>query len=119
MNNYAFTRGNDLPVIEDGHVFEYVNFTQAQPHTKIFEGVTGLTFRKCNLMNCDVPVGAIVEDCLRIHKSLCANLHPRWVKKGLAECVENCSHVTEIDVITIDGVKVDTVYHRKDTLEVI
>lgn len=118
MPNYAFTRGLALPTINNGHKFEYCNFVQAQPHTKIFEGVTSLTFKKCNLMNCDVPPDAIVDDCLHIHKSLCSHNHPRWVKKGLAECVENCSHIIEIDIITIDGVEVDTVYHRKDILEV-
>lgn len=118
MANYAFTRGLPLPTANNGDTFEGYNFMQAQPHTPIFAGVTGLVFRKCNLMNCDVPVDAVVDDCLRIHKSLCSHNHPKWVDKGLAECVENCNHVIEIDVIKIDGVEVDTVYHREDTLEV-
>lgn len=117
MPNFAFTRGLSLPTANNGDTFEYYNFMQAQPHTKIFEGVTGLTFRKCNLVNCDVPVDAIIEDCLHIHKNMCSHNHPRWVNKGLPECIENCSHVTEIDVITIDGMEVDTVHHREDTLE--
>ena len=116
MPNYAFTFKTGLPSVNNGHVFEGCNLTQKDPHTKIYEGVTGLIFRKCNLMNCDVPADATIEDCLQIHKSFCSNLHPEWIDKGLVVCPENCSHVVDTDTITIDGLVVDTVYHYEDTI---
>lgn len=115
MPNYAFTAGNELPVVGNGHVFEYRNFTQKLPHTKIFEGVTGLKFKKCNLTNCDLPGDAVTEGCTHTHKTFCTNLNPRWIDKGIVACVENCTHVIDTDVITIDGIVVDTVYHYENT----
>ncbi len=116
MPNFAFTRGLPLPTVDDGYTFEGYNFMQVQPHTAIFVGKTSLTFRNCNLMNCDVPGDAAIESCLNIHKSLCANIHPRWVAKGLPSEVENCAHVTITDTVTIDGQLVDTIYHYADTV---
>lgn len=116
MPNYAFTRGVALPTINNGHTFEYANFMQRVPNTPIFVGITGLTFRKCNLTNCDVPPDATLINCSHIHKELCANLHPKWVAKGIPAEVENCSHVVDTDTVTIDGVLVDTIYHYEDTI---
>lgn len=115
MPNYAFTTGKALPVVGNGHTFEYTNFTQRVPHTPIFAGITGVTFKKCNLTNCDVPVDAIIDNCLHFHKELCANIHPEWVAKGLPVEAENCSHIVDTDIVTIDGVVVDTTYHYEDT----
>lgn len=54
---------------------EYVqcNFTQSVPDTsganpvgvEMFPGYSGppMTFRNCNLVNCKVPAGSIIEDC--------------------------------------------------------
>lgn len=95
MPNFAFTRGLGLPNIPQGGVFEGYNFTQAKPHTKIFVGRTGLTFKGCNLVNCDVPIGSVIIDCLHIHKEFCSNKHPKWVAKGINKCVDNCSHYVE------------------------
>lgn len=117
MPNYAFTRGLPLPTANNGDTFQGYNFMQALPHTPIFAGITGLTFRKCNLINCDVPNDAVIEGGLHIHKSLCSNIHPRWVDKGLSAEPENCPHVVDTDTITIDGQIVDTVYHHEDTIQ--
>lgn len=116
MPNYAFTRGVAMPTANANDTFEGYNFMQALPNTLIFTGITGLTFKKCNLINCIVPADAVVDDCLNIQKSLCANLHPRWVEKGIPAEVENCVHVVDVDTITIDGELIDTIYHYEDTV---
>lgn len=109
MANYAFTRKVPLPAIPEDKTFEYFNFTQKLPHTKIFEGITGLIFKNCNLLNCDIPADAITESCLRIHVEYCANLHPEFEAEE-----ENCPHVIDIDEIYDEGVLVETIYHYKD-----
>jgi hypothetical protein len=114
MPNYAFTRLQNLPIVENNSIIDGWNLTQKEPNTSIFIGNTGLTFIRCNLINCSVPIGSIIEDCLVGNISFCSNEHPEWVAKGLTECVENCSHVTSVDTITIDGVVVDTIYHYSD-----
>lgn len=111
MPNYSWTTGKELP---DGMVFVNCNFSQKEPHTAIFTGKTGLTFRNCNLVNCDIPADSVVEGGIRCHVSYCSHVHPQWVEKGLLECAENCSHVTGVDTITIDGVAIDTVYNYAD-----
>ncbi len=114
MPNYAF---KDLPVAQNGDKFTMYNLTRLQPHTAIFAGVTGLTFDNCNLTNCDLPPDAVIIGGQPRHREFCANLHPRWVAKGLPSEAENCPHVVDTDTITIDGEVVDTVYHYKDTTE--
>ena len=114
MANYAFTSRTPLPEPKNGEVFEYANFTQMLPNTEIFKGVTGLTFKDCNLTNCKLPEDAKVESCLRVQVEFCTNLHPEWVAKGLIECETNCSHVINIDKIRIDGILIDTIYDYKD-----
>lgn len=115
MGNYSFkTTGLPEPVngVVEGH-----NFTQGAPHTAIYTGYSGLTFRKCNLCNCDVPSGSAIEDCLGpVHTSFCSNLHPKMLAIGvIQECSTNCSHVTSTDTVTIDGVTVDTNYNYADS----
>lgn len=97
--NARFTQ----PTFTNGQVVENWNLTQLQPHTAIGEGVTGLTFRNCNLLNCDVPADAVIEGSLHCHKSFCSHLHPAWIPHGLPKCVEVCEHVADIDEVTIDG----------------
>ena len=114
MANYAFTTNKDLPVIEDGWNFTNFNFMQKYPNTKIFEGKTDLTFKNCNLMNCDVPNGSTIISCLTTQKSLCSNLYPEFELSPA--CEENCSHVVDTDEIKIDGIVIDTTYHYEDTV---
>ena len=56
-----------LPKCADGDTFEACNLQQPVAHTAIGAGVKGLVFRKCNLMNCDVPKDAVVEQCFVAH----------------------------------------------------
>jgi len=109
--NYSFTSKFDLPEVEDGHTFEGDNFLQMTKGTKIFEGVSGLTFINCNLTNCIVPDDATVIGAPLKTQSFCSHVHPRWVAKGLPECAEDCEHMNDEEDITIDGVKIAT--HRE------
>ncbi len=107
MANYSFkTTGLPEPVngVVEGH-----NFTQGAPHTKIYEGQAGLTFRNCNLLNCDVPGDAVVEGYTPCHISFCSHQHPEWLSRGfISECATDCTHRTIVDTFTIDGVAIDT-----------
>ena len=114
MANYAFTTGKALPTATNGQTFEMCNFNQLAPHTAIFAGVTGLTFHNCNLINCDVPTDATVISCKQSQIEYCGNVHKKWVEKGVANCIENCAHVTSTDQIQVGGVTVATVYHHAD-----
>lgn len=113
MGNYSFkTTGLPEPVngVVEGH-----NFTQGAPHTAIYTGQTGLTFRNCNLLNCDVPAGSVVEFCNRGHVSFCSHLHDSWLAHArISACAESCTHIIHADAIIIDGVAVDTNYYRED-----
>lgn len=111
--NYAWTTGKALPEAANGQVFEQCNFTRKVPHTKIFEGVTGLVFRSCNLTNCDIPADATVEIVKHPgHIEYCGNVNPKLVERGILEtCALNCSHVVGTDLIQVGGVTVETVYH--------
>jgi hypothetical protein len=113
MGNYSFkTTGLPDPVngIVEGH-----NFTQGIPHTKIYKGMSGLTFKNCNILNCDVPVGSVIEYCNTGHMEICSHLYPRWAEKGyISSCADDCSHRTIVDTITVDGVAVDTNYTYED-----
>lgn len=110
--NFSHNRINNL-VVSDEDIIENCNLSQLQPNTSICVGIANLTFIGCNLANCSVPQDAIVDDCLTIQKNRCSHLHPSW---DLVECIENCSHVIDIDKIWIDGILVDTIYHYEDTL---
>ena len=112
MPNYSFKQPPDVP---DGSVIEGFNLVQGIPHTKIYEGKTGLTFRNCNLTNCDVPIDSVVESCLRVQVSFCSHNFPSWLENGyIPECVRDCIHKTIVDTVTVDGVVVDTNYTYED-----
>jgi hypothetical protein len=102
--NFSFKQWD----IRDGDEFYKCNFTQLYPDTEIGKGCKNLKFERCNLLNCKVPKDATVTKCLRIQKSFCAHLHPKWN----LSCPENCEHVTDTNKVTIDGVVVseETVY---------
>ena len=55
-----------LPRCREGDVFEWCNFAQPTPHTPVGAGVKGLVFRKCNLVNCDVPDDAVLDGCCHV-----------------------------------------------------
>lgn len=95
---------------QNGDVLEGHNFAQVLPGTAIFEGVTGLTFRGCNLVNCVVPVDAVVEKCNTAQVDRCSHLHA-----GLPyTCEVECRHMTSKEEIVVDGVVVDTLYEYQD-----
>lgn len=102
--------------IQNGEIFEDCNLIQIAPHTAICSGITGLTFRRCNLTNCDVPEDAVIDDCGGVgrHKSRCSHLHPHFIKYGLEICESNCEHVIDTDKVRVDGELIDTIYHYKD-----
>jgi hypothetical protein len=108
VGNYSFKTTN-LPEPVNG-VVEGHNFTQGNPHTAIYAGQTGLTFRNCNLMNCDVPAGSVVENSLYpIHVSFCSHVRPEWLENNyISACGTDCIHKTVTDTMTIDGVAIDT-----------
>ena len=112
MANYSLGR-IPMPEPENGHAFDGDNFIQLTP-TAIFVGVTGLTFKNCNLTNCILPGDAVTLSHHPQMASFCSHVHPKWVAKGLTECVENCTHVIDTDAVTIDGQVVDTIYHYMD-----
>lgn len=113
MGNYSFkTAGFPEPIngVVEGH-----NFLQGVPHTKIYDGYSGLIFRNCNLTNCDVPADSVLEHCLRVQVSFCSHLHEAWLKRGfISECSENCSHVVGFDEILIDGKNIVSNYSYED-----
>ena len=51
------------PDAQDGDVFEDCNLAQPVPGTKLFVGLKGLTFRRCNLARAVVPVDSVIDDC--------------------------------------------------------
>jgi hypothetical protein len=112
MANYSF---KEPPPAENGATIEGHNLLRGAPHTKIYEGMTGLTFRNCNLTNCDLPADATVENCLNCHVSFCSHLHESWSERGfIGQCSQDCEHLSQIDTVSIDGVAVDQTYHYAD-----
>lgn len=97
---------------QPGDEFEMCNFSQLVEHTKIPDTYIGLTFRSCNMRNIDPPKDAILIDSPNSHWSRCSHVHPNW---NIPQCVENCSHVIDIDEIQLDGVLIEKIYHYADT----
>ena len=109
--NFSLRDPETVAAISDGDEFQGCNLEQQLPHTAILAGKTGLAFRGCNLINCDLPAGASVSGCNTRQINRCAHLHP---KRGLPAEPDNCPHVVDTD--TIQGeVGSITVYHREDT----
>ena len=106
MRNFShdhITRFNPQP----GDVIDLCNFSQMYPHTSITE-VAGLTFKLCNLVNCDTPNDAVIEDCNTKQVSRCGHLHDEY------DCAVDCEHLISSEDIIIDGVVVDTLYEYAD-----
>lgn len=80
------------PPCEAGDTFEACNLTQLRPDTEICGGLSGLTFRRCNLVNCKPPPDAAIEECNTAQISFCSHLHPEWMDKGLPACAVDCQH---------------------------
>jgi len=111
MANYSFKPMPDVPVDK---TFTGDNFYQLEPETEIFAGVTGLTFVRCNLTNCKIPVDAETVSCRHVQFEFCTNLRPDLIDRGLDACVTECTHMQSKEIISIDGVVLDTVYKYQD-----
>ncbi len=107
--NYSFAK--EWP-FEDGDTLENTNLFQLVSGTPICSGVKGLIFKCCNLTNCVPPADSVLNDCNIAQINFCSHLHPEW--KGLHICSQNCPHVESTDIITIDGVVIETIYHYLD-----
>ena len=94
----------------DGEVIKNCNLAQMYPNTVIAEGVTGLTFENCILINCVVPADAVIVGGTNAAISYCGHIHEGFT------CAENCEHVISSEDIIIDGVTIDTIYQYKDTV---
>lgn len=114
--NFSRSHINELTA-QNGDSFIRCNFSQSVPNTVILSGITGITFEKCNLMNCSIPGDATKVDCLHAQKSLCSHLHPNRLAAGeITECNEDCEHVDDDNSvqITINGGNPMTYYKYKD-----
>ena len=108
MSNYSHGRLSNWEP-SNGDTVEGHNFTQKYPHTDIGVGVTGLKFKDCNLVNCDIPADATVEGCNTTQISRCGHLNDNYTCTS-----DECEHMTSKDIITIDGEVVDTIYEYAD-----
>jgi len=106
LNNYR----HGLPECSDGDTFTECNLSQLNDR-EIATGKTGLIFSECNLTNCIVPDGSTVLSSNRAKIDFCYWLHPEWV---LPVEPEDCRHVIETDILTVDGQSI-TEYIREDT----
>lgn len=102
--------GDDIP---SGSVVSNGNFSQLLPDTAILVG-KALTINGGNWTNVRQDPAWTINGGNWTQVEYCAHLHPEW---NLAVEADNCSHVIETDVVTIDGVVVDTIYHREDTIQ--
>ena len=105
-----------VPAFGEGDVVEECNIVRLTANTPTAEGVSDLTFRRCNMVNCRIQPSWTIEDCNTLQMSYCVHEFPELLEHGAAAEPENCPHVVETDVITIDGQVVDTIYHRKHTV---
>jgi hypothetical protein len=112
--NFSHDRIADLEV-NDGDRIELANLSQKYPNTTILTGKKNLEFWKCNLCNCAIDPTWTVIQSNNNQVSRCSNRHPEWNLSP--PCAENCSHVVDVDTITIDGQLIDNIYHYKDTVQ--
>lgn len=87
----------------DGEVISSCNFTQPIPWTPISVGVSGLTFRDCNLVNCSPPSDSVIESC-----------NTAQISRHTEDCLVDCEHLISSEDIIVDGVVVDTLRQYED-----
>jgi hypothetical protein len=114
MANYSFTDPGDA--IPDGAVINKGNFTQMYPDTPIMVGKP-LTINGGNFTNVRKDPNWIINGGNWTQVSRCSHLHPEWIPRGLAECPENCEHVTYVDTIEVGGQVIDTIYTYEDIVQ--
>lgn len=113
MANYSFTDPGDA--IPDGAIINNGNFTQMYPDTPIMVGKP-LTINGGNFTNVRKDPAWTINGGNWTQVSRCSHLHPEWIPRGLAECPENCEHVTHVDTIEINGQVIDTIYTYEDVV---
>lgn len=109
--NWSFTDPGGE--IADGEIIEGGNFSQLAPDTPIMVGKS-LMVNGGNFVNVRKDAAWVINGGNFSQISRCAYIHPEW---SLPPEAENCSHVTRVDTVTIDGVLVDTIYHYEDTVQ--
>ena len=100
--NFSGPRIADFAPV-DGDVVDGCNFTQPVPWTPIAVGLSGLTFRNCNLVNCSPPADSVVESCNRVQ-----------ISRHTEACPVDCEHLVSSEDIIVDGVVVDTLRQYED-----
>ena len=116
LSNAALDRYLGEVTVSNGDTFERCNLSRWEQET-LFTGITGLTFKNCNLMNCTVPGDATIQDCLHIQKSICTHiLDDKGVVHSMTPCATSCSHLVDTDTVTIDSVLIVTERYYKHTL---
>lgn len=111
MANYSF-QDPDLP---DDSTINMGNFSQFAPNTEIMKGKT-LTINGGNFTNVKKQPEWTVTGGNWTQLDFCSHLHKDWNPHGLFECEIECSHMTDKDIVTIDGIVIDTIYQYEDTL---
>ena len=102
--------------VSNGDEFINCNLTQSMPHTTMFSGVSGLVFRGCNLINCQLPEDSQCIDCNRASLSFCSHVFPELAARGfIGTCAEVCVHMYESETISIDDKEI-TFYEYRNTM---
>jgi hypothetical protein len=97
-------------IAQPGDEFELCMFAQLVPGARIFEGLSNLKFRECNLTNCAIPSDAVTNQCQESQIDFCAHLID-----GLPTEDDVCRHVIDTVDLAIDGTVVSTQYVRQHT----
>jgi hypothetical protein len=111
MANYSGSRIVNCQAVS-GDTLKGHNFTQESPGTEILVGLTGLTFIECNLVNCKVPVGSVVQHCNTAQIDRCSHNHDFLSY----QCETECRHMVSKEDILVDGIVVDTLRVYEDIL---
>jgi hypothetical protein len=111
MANYSGSRIVNCTA-KNGDTLQDHNFCQESPGTEILVGLSGLTFIECNLVNCKLPVGSVIQHCNTAQIDRCSHNHDFLSY----QCGAECRHMVGKEDITVDGVVVDTLYSYEDIL---
>lgn len=113
--NKDFSFQGDRSAVQSGDTLDGCYCVQHTADTEIFQGLTGLRFTgNCNLINCNLPTDAIVENGLVIEKQYCSHLHPEMVEAGMAKERIDCPHAIWVEPVTVDGQTAVKGYYRYD-----
>jgi len=118
MATIKHTKTFQKPTCNSGDTFTGCNLTQAQMDTPICVGKTGLTFIRCNLINCIVPADSVVQDCNTAKKDFCTNEMPHLKGKLKSDCPENCKHRNSAEKQWVDIDKQELKAHVDANTEV-